>query len=154
MKTADRVQRQRMLVEEIGRSFDKQGFSPIAGRILGLLMVMDQEQFTFDEIVDALQISKSSASVALRNLELRGNVEYVTLPGDRKRYFRIKTLDPFDLIKDLTQRMVDYRDLQEKILELKADKASRNARFFMELRRMIDFIVNNLEELKEQYRRQ
>ena len=101
MNTEERIRKQKELVEEIGRHFDREGFQPITGRILALLMVMDKEQFTFDEIIEELQISKSSASNALKNLEIRGNIEYTTLPGDRKRYFHIKRQNSFQIIKTL-----------------------------------------------------
>ena len=90
MNSEERIRKQKELVEKIGRYFEKEGFQPIAGRIYGLLMVMDKEQFTFDEITEELQISKSSASIALRNLEIRDDIEYVTLTGDRKRYFQLQ----------------------------------------------------------------
>ena len=70
MNSEERLKKQKELVEEIGRHFDKEGLQPIAGRIVGLLMVMDKEQFTFEEITEELQISKSSASTALKNLEI------------------------------------------------------------------------------------
>lgn len=151
MKTEERVAKQRLLIEEIGRNFDKEGFQPIAGRILALLMVMDKEQFTFEEIVAELGISKSSASVALKNLELRGNVEYITVPGDRKRYFRMRTLEPFALIDDFTNKMKGFKYMQNQILKLKADPNSRNACFFKEISKMIDFVLGHMDELKDRY---
>ena len=151
MKTEERIEKQRLLIEEIGKNFDKEGFQPIAGRILGLLMVMDKEQYTFEEIVAELEISKSSASVALKNLELRGNVEYITIPGDRKRYFRMRTLEPFALIDDFTKKMAGFKHMQSQILELKADPNSRNSIFFRDLSRMIDFVLSHMDELKDRY---
>lgn len=152
MKTEERIQNQRLLVEELGLYFDKQGFQPIAGRILGLLMVMDKERYTFDEITEELDISKSSASVALKNLELRGNIEYITLPGDRKRYFRIKTMDPFALIEDFSAKLFQFQQMHEKVLALKADPQSRNSVFIAELNRMIEFFLSHIGELKDLYK--
>jgi len=98
MTKGERLKKQKELIEEIGIYFDKEGFQPIAGRILALLMVMDKERFTFDEIVEELQISKSAASITLRNLEIRGNIEYITLPGERKRYFQLNRKNIFTII--------------------------------------------------------
>ena len=154
MKTEERIEKQRLLIEEIGKNFDKEGFQPIAGRILALLMVMDKEQYTFEEIVAELGISKSSASVALKNLEMRGNVDYITIPGDRKRYFRMKTLEPFALIDDFTKKMTGFKIMQSHILELKADPNSRNSIFFKDLSKMIDFVLGHMDELKTRYQQQ
>ena len=151
MKTEQRIERQRQLVEELGTHFDKQGFQPTAGRILGLLMIMDKEEFSFEEIVEELEISKSSASVALKNLELREAIEYVTYPGDRKRYFRIKTLEPFALIDDFASKMNYFRIMQTKILELKANPNSRNSLFYKELIKMLNFFLENIDEMKKEF---
>ena len=151
MDTEERVKRQKELIEELGRYFDKQGLQPIAGRIMGLFMVMDKEQFTFEEVVEELQISKSSASNALRNLEIRDAIEYITLPGDRKRYFQIRRQDKFSLIEDFTQQMKYLNEMNKKVLELKVDKNSRNALFIRDIQEMLDFFLKNIEELKEKF---
>ena len=101
MEESERIKKQRELIERIGRNNERDGFQPVTARILGLLMVMDKEEYTFDEIVDEMQISKSSASNALRNLELRGVIEYVTYPGDRKRYFRFVSGDINEIIAEI-----------------------------------------------------
>ncbi len=152
MNTEERITKQKELVEEIGRYFDKEGFQPIAGRIIGLLMVMDKEQFTFDEITEELSISKSSASNALRNLEIRGDIEYVTIPGDRKRYFQLKRQDVFSMIDDFNTKMMMIKELMLRIIDLKADKNSANAKFFNEFNKMIDYVMQNNAFLKENYK--
>ncbi len=59
---SERIQKQE-LIERIRRNNERDSFQPMLARILGLLMVMDKEEYTFDEIVDEMQISKSSANV-------------------------------------------------------------------------------------------
>ena len=151
METEERIKKQKELVEEIGRYFDKEGLQPIAGRILGLLMVMDKEQFTFDEITEELQISKSSASNTLRNLEIRGDIEYVTLPGDRKRYFQLKRKETFSVIEDYEKKMLKSKELFNYIIDLKADKDSNNAIFFKDLIKMVDILIDSFEQAKSKF---
>ncbi|PKP09023.1 MAG: hypothetical protein CVU09_13235 [Bacteroidetes bacterium HGW-Bacteroidetes-4] len=150
MNTEERIKKQRELIEKIGLYFDKEGFQPIAGRILGLLMVMDKEQFTFDEIVEELQISKSSASNALKNLEIREDIEYITLPGDRKRYFQVRKQDKFTLIKGFEKKMRQSMDMFDCILSLKADKNSSNAVFLKEMKDTMEFVLTQLNKLIEE----
>ncbi|SMO41154.1 MarR family protein [Saccharicrinis carchari] len=145
MDNEDRIKKQKELVEELGRYFDKEGMQPIAGRIHALLMVMDKEKFTFEEIVEELRISKSSASVALRNLEIRGNIEYVTLPGDRKRYFQIKKHNTSTLIDEFVKKTKLFKELVENVVELKEDKQSMNAQFMMDMIKMIDCFIDRME---------
>jgi DNA-binding transcriptional regulator GbsR (MarR family) len=151
MTTEKRIKKQRELVEEMGRYFDKEGFQPIAGRILALLMVMDKEQYTFDEITEELQISKSSASNALRNLEIRESIEYITLPGDRKRYFRLKTHNKYSLIEDFEKKMIEAIKLFNHIIELKADPNSKNTSFLKDVNEMIELVLKNIDKYKNSF---
>jgi len=123
---------------------------PVVGRIMGLLMVMDKEHFTFEEIVEELNISKSSASVGLKLLQMNNMVEYITLPGDRKRYFRIRCYEPDGLINDIRQRLVDKRTLFTKIVDLKTDVNSKNALFFKNMIEIIDHFINAYDRYRSQ----
>ena len=151
MNTEERIRKQKLMVEEIGRFLEKQGYQPIAGRILGLLMVMDKERFTFDEITEELNISKSSASIVLRNLELRRSIEYFTIPGDRKRYYRIRRQNSFQLIDDLERNMQFLKTMFENIIELKADSESENSRFFKQVIKMLEFYLEAVNDLREKF---
>lgn len=151
MTTEERIRRQKEMVEMAGRFYDKKGLQPIAGRIVGLLTVMDKEQYTFDEIVEDLQISKSSASNALRLLEISGAIEYITVPGDRKRYFQLKKRDKFALIDEHRVNLTDALGFLERTLELKADKQSENALLIRDMIDMLNFFLNKFEELKKEY---
>ena len=152
MTSEERIKKQKELVEEIGIYFDKEGFQPIAGRVLGLLMVMDKEQYTFDEIVEELQISKSSASNTLRNLEIRDNIEYITVPGDRKRYFQLKKQSTFSVIEEFERKIKLSTELFDEILELKADKNSKNALFFKDLLEVMNMLLHSFESVKAKYK--
>lgn len=148
MTTEERVIKQREVVEQFGRHFDKEGFQPIAGRILGLLLVMDKELYTFDEIIDELQISKSSASNAFRNLEIRGDIEYITLPGDRKRYFRFRKQNAGAIIEVMEKKLNNLRELTGTILELKADQQSENAIYLQDMQRSLCVFLESIAESK------
>lgn len=151
MTSEERIKHQKELVETAGRFYDKKGLQPIAGRILGLLTVMDKEQFTFDEIVEELQISKSSASNALKLLEMSDGVEYITLPGDRKRYFQLKKRDKYALIDEHRATLTSTRAYLQSVLDLKANKQSGNAVFIENMIDMLDFYLDKFEELKKEY---
>ncbi len=148
MTTEERIEQQRRLVEKFGRHFDKEGFQPIAGRILGMLLVMDKEQYTFDEIIEELQISKSSASIALRNLEIRGDIEYITLPGDRKRYFRFRKQNTGNIIEDAEKKLKNLQHLTDLMLELKADPQSENSKYLREMQRSVCVFLESIAESK------
>lgn len=83
------------LIERIGVFHEQRGMQPLMGRILGLLLVLDEAEATFDEIVDYLNVSKSAVSNALNILQLQNHIAYKTKPGERKRYFYL-TLDRWE----------------------------------------------------------
>ncbi|MFO7863243.1 MAG: hypothetical protein R6U85_04525 [Salinivirgaceae bacterium] len=151
MTTEERIKKQRELIESMGRIFEREGMQPVVGRIMALLMVMDKEMFTFDEIVEELQISKSSASVGLKILQASNSIEYTTIPGDRKRYFRIKSQDPLSLMEDIKRKIEEKRGILIQALELKADPQSRNSEFFKNLIYIMDHFLEEYEKHKERY---
>jgi DNA-binding transcriptional regulator GbsR (MarR family) len=152
MEESERIQKQKELIESIGRDNEKDGFQPVAARIMGLLMVMDKEEYTFDEIIEEMQISKSTVSNALRNLELRGVLEYVTYPGDRKRYFRFVSADISNMIDEVEKKMQQKLDIMNQIIELKKNPNSRNAKFIKNIMEGIQFFVERIDKLKEEYK--
>ena len=145
MKESERIEMQKELIESIGRYLEKQGYQPVAGRVLGLLMVMDKEEYTFDEIILAMKISKSSASAALKNLELRGAIEYITYTGDRKRYFRISFSDINIVIEGIEKKIKAYADIMDRVISLKKNPNSKNSILLKNISGGTKFFLSQLE---------
>lgn len=139
------------MVETIGRLYEKKGFGLITGKIIGLLTVMDKEKFTFDEIVEELHISKSTASSSLRILDALNMIEYIKISGDRKRYFQLKLQDKFAIIEEHSTMLRTSRDIFQSILELKADKNSGTAVFMRDVMNLISVFLDKFDELKAEY---
>jgi DNA-binding transcriptional regulator GbsR (MarR family) len=150
---SERKKKQKELIEHIGRQNEKEGFQPVTARILGLLMVMDKEEYTFDEIVEEMKISKSTVSNSLRNLELRGLIEYTTYPGDRKRYFRIISGDINLMVIEIEKKMEQKLDTILKIIELKKDKDSRNAVFLKDVAKGMKYFIHQFKTFSRDYRK-
>lgn len=151
MITEERIRKQKELVQAMGGFYEKNGMKPVTARILSLLIIMDKEQYTFDEIVEELKISKSAVSNSLHILEIRGFIEYITKPGDRKRYFQFKKLDKFNIIDEHRDRLKIIADFLKEVLKLKANPNSENSRHIKDLIDMLDFFLNKFEELKKEY---
>ena len=80
---------QRQFVEEVARACEQLfGFSRMAGRIWGVLLISDREQLSFEELMECVGASRGSVSTLARLLEGIGLIERVTLRGDRKHYYR------------------------------------------------------------------
>ena len=154
MTSEERIKKQKELVETVGHTYAKKGMQLNTGRILGLLTVMDKEQYTFDEIVEELQISKASASNSLRMLEMKNVIQYNTVPGDRKRYFRLRKQERFALIDEHVVNMKETRDFLKTVLDLKANKDSDNAVLLGDFIEMLNFYLDKFIELKKEYQKQ
>ena len=112
-----------------------------------------REQFSFDEIIEELQISKSSASNALKNLEIRGVIEYITLTGDRKRYFQIKKQDAIVIIEEHENKMIKIKNLFEQIIDLKSDKESKNSKFLTDITTMMEYTLETIDKTKQKFKK-
>ena len=150
MENPDRIEKQKELIEAIGQHMERQGYTPVAGRILGLLIVMDKEEYTFDEIVEEMQISKSSASNALKILELRNAIEYVTYPGNRKRYFRISFSDINFIVQETERKFTIYSEFMDRVVSLKKNPDSKNAILCKKISEGARYFLSRIQEYKNQ----
>jgi DNA-binding transcriptional regulator GbsR (MarR family) len=81
-------------IEAIGGYFTQYGLPRVAGRLLGLVMVVDRP-LTLDDMAAALGVSRASISTNIRLIESVGFVERTTVPKDRRDYYQCSS-DPWD----------------------------------------------------------
>ena len=93
-------------IEMMGRHFEEEGVPRIAGRLFGLLMLVERDS-TLDELAETLKVSKGSVSSNARLLEDWGVAERVTRPGDRRDYYRIAP----DMSERLVSRQIERMQL-------------------------------------------
>lgn len=149
MKKAERIRKQKELIEQYGILLEEMGYQPVTARVAGLLSVMDKELFTFEEIVEELSISKSTASVAIKNLLVRDAIEYTTLPGDRKRYFRAKLANMDRGSKDFIVWLKKFQKLIQETVDLKEDKESRISIYYKNVDKKLNAYIPKIEELSK-----
>jgi DNA-binding transcriptional regulator GbsR (MarR family) len=149
------------MVERIGIVCDKDGMPPLAGRMVGFFMLAEPPHKTFDELAEFLQASKSAISTTLRFLEGQGMVEYITFPGDRKRYFRLSVdswdkvvMGKMDFLKMMHARVSEAlqarsNDYPEFNMGLKAMMCLYEI-FLEGLPKMIDLWQKRVQELKDE----
>lgn len=68
---------------------ESMGLTPVAARIYIYLMLSEEHQATFEQMVDYFGVSKSAVSNALKMLESVKMVDAKTIGGQRKRYFSV-----------------------------------------------------------------
>lgn len=77
------------LMDKFGIYFDEIGLSKTYGRCFGLFMTA-KEPISMGQLVENLQISKSTASTKLRRLLATGVIEKVLLADKRADFYQIK----------------------------------------------------------------
>lgn len=93
-------------IDFMGRALEAQGLSPIAGRMLGLL-IFDGEARSFSELATELGVSRGSISANAKMLVAKGSIVKENREGDRQDYFRIAD-ESFDvMLESLRQRMLE-----------------------------------------------
>ncbi|MCC5934707.1 MAG: hypothetical protein LAT75_14690 [Candidatus Cyclonatronum sp.] len=106
-------------IEESGLLMETFGLTRMAGRVFGYLMVCDQDAVSFDDIRDTLSASKGSISATMKMLVNTHFIEAVSLPGDRKTYYRISRNRPGDLIRSRFRLFDLFGGLLDKAAQLK-----------------------------------
>ena len=143
-------QKQIELVEKIGIYFE-QGMQPAAARILSLLIVADQEAFSFDRIRESLNLSKSATSNGINFLLSIEKIEYFTKSGERKRYFKWSPSNTIGHFKDGIEKVLGLSALFEETLKLKKDKNSFNTKMLEELTDLMNFFHLELPVVYEKW---
>jgi DNA-binding transcriptional regulator GbsR (MarR family) len=75
--------------EEAGLFYERLGLSRTAGRVVGHLLVSDDDGAAAPELCEQLSVAKSSMSVALRQLDQAGMVERFRRRGERRDRYRL-----------------------------------------------------------------
>lgn len=115
----------RSKIEEHGNYYEKQGFSPVASRIMIYLFLHPEGEATFDEIVQYFSVSKSAVSNALKVLSAMEIITEKTKSGARKRYFKAsleRFFVPASVIKSYKENRLIFEDIYK--LRKKKDQMS------------------------------
>ena len=142
--------KQKELIERIGIFLEHQGLPPAMARISGLLLVSDRLELTFEEIYTTLNISKSAASNSISLLLNTHRIEYITKPGDRKRYFKVR-IDQWE--KMLMERFQGFSDYIALIQEIHDQRTKTTKVFNANLKEAISFITFMSEEFPSIYKK-
>lgn len=108
-------------VEEVGLIFEGVGLPRMSGRIFGWLLISNPPQQSHGELAEILKASKGSISTMTRLLIQISLIERISLPGDRRDYFQIKSHAWSQMTKQRIAQITAFRQLAEKGLDLLGD---------------------------------
>jgi len=140
---------QKQLIERLGVMTEHDGLQPAPSRVGALLLISPITELTFDQIRETLQLSKSATSNAINLLLTHGKIEYITKPGDRKRYFRSKISSWKKEMKSKFSAMDRVADIFEEILK---HRPGNTTEFNKNMEDIIDFIRYMHAQLPELYK--
>jgi hypothetical protein len=80
----------RTFVEDFASSWESANNARMDGRVLGLLIIVDEPYLSSAQIAQLLQASTGAVSMATRALVTVGFLKRHSLPGDRAHYFRVE----------------------------------------------------------------
>ncbi|WP_339887123.1 MarR family transcriptional regulator [uncultured Flavobacterium sp.] len=135
------TEKQKELIESFGVLQEQMGLTPAAARVNSLLTIADENEITFDEIRETLNLSKSATSNALNVLLTMENIGYKTKSGDRKRYFFSK-LDQWKgkFKKDIIG-LNGYNELLKEILKNRTPKTKEYNDKLNELTEFMEYFI-------------
>lgn len=138
-------------VEEVGLLFESAGLPRMSGRIFGWLLISTPPQQSHGELAEVLQASKGSISTMTRLLIQIGLIERISLPGERRDYFQIKSHAWSQMTKQRMAQITAFRQLAEKGLKLLQETPPRLKQRLEEMRDIHAFLERELPLLDERW---
>lgn len=134
-------QAHRQFIENVGDMIDEHGFPHMAGRVVGALLVCVPSQLTLDELATELQASKGSISMATQLLLRLSVIEKVSIPGERRRFYRIRPDIWSTLFAQREEHLDRNRQVAEQGIRLLEGKAIDAKRRLLEMLVFLDFVA-------------
>ncbi|WP_243900887.1 GbsR/MarR family transcriptional regulator [Glycomyces niveus] len=112
-------------VERVAMFLANDGVPPIAGRVLGWLMVCEPAEQSAGQISEAIGASRASLTTNIRVLMTVGFVERRTRPGERTGYYRLKDGAWEAVVRRQIASLVSFREVATDGLALLGTESTR-----------------------------
>lgn len=122
-------------VEKMGTAAQDDGLPRIAGRIWGVLSILEDPQ-TADSLSKLLEVSRGSISINTRLLEGFEVIERRSVPGERKEFFAIRPNPYAALVRGIARRSLEKADMAHQ-----AGKSVKSPVVRQRLNEMADFHI-------------
>lgn len=158
MKSIDELQK--YVNEQMALTFEQGGFSPLVGRIFGLLL-FSSEPVSLQEMAERLQVTKAAVSIQVRTLEQQGLCFKLARNNDRRDYYQIRDDFGMTVVQESTQQLRSFMQfLQKVVLEFSnlqeesahsADSYRIAQRRFTEIKALYELLFEKLEGFEEEW---
>ncbi len=147
MENIKLTQDQKQLIERLGVHYERAGLQPAPSRVIALLLVSDKTELTFDQICETLKISKSAASNAINLLLSAGTIDYITLSGDRKRYFRSRVTSWKEETRKSLNTMLGLNTLLQEVLDQRPKSSKEFNDSLQEVITFMEFLHREVDNI-------
>ncbi|CAM3423487.1 transcriptional regulator [Empedobacter stercoris] len=121
-------------------------FPPLTAKLQAYMVLESNEEgFTFEELLEVFNVSKSSLSNSINYLLSMKHIEYINKINSRKRYFRLNfnyLIEKLDFLYDMISQDIVFTDRikEHKMLNNSLSKNIEN--------RVIDIYLDHLNQTK------
>jgi DNA-binding transcriptional regulator GbsR (MarR family) len=143
---------ERQLVEQISLVFESSGLSPVAGRIIGRLLLCEPREQSSAELSDYVGASKGSISTQTQMLVAMGLVVRSRKPGSRATWYAIRPHVWTDLLQLEIVRTQQLHALAEQAIALKQSQGAGIDDRLREFRGFTEFFLERLPALIDEWR--
>ena len=141
----------RRFVETSANVIEGHGLPPMAGRVIGALMVCTPPYLSHDEMAARLGASKGSISMTTQLLVQLGLVERMSLPGKRPHYYRLREALWSDLLTTGREQVQKHLEMVEEGLALLEGEPVEAKMRLIELQIFADFLLEMLPEMADRW---
>jgi len=139
-------------IEESADVLDEDGLPHMAGRVVGALLVCIPPYRSLDELAEDLRASRGAISMATRLLLRSGLIERISLPGERRHFYQVRSSVLEDVMSERMEHILRHRRLFETGMELLADEPPEVKSRLIEWQAYLDFIEEELPGLRERWK--
>jgi DNA-binding transcriptional regulator GbsR (MarR family) len=137
--------------DHLGRHYARRyAFPPMAGRVLGYLLVCDPPDQTIAELSDALLASRSAVTGALDALERIGTIRRSRAAGQRADRVRVDFSSAQSHGFDVSEYQ-ELADLAREGLEVLKDAPPERRATLMEMEAFADWLVERTRVMQEEW---
>ena len=122
------------------------GLPPLNAKIYVYMMIdLKTEGYTFDELLEKFNVSKSSLSNSLQMLVQNKYVEYITPIDSRKRYYRINPKFMGIRFGNILDKLVREKELMQRMIQCNKEVKAPNEQVIKGIHQYIGILDKHIK---------
>jgi DNA-binding MarR family transcriptional regulator len=143
---------ERAFANEVARFYARRyGVPPMAGRLLGWLVVCEPPDQTPARLSEALGVSRSGIGAAIALLERWSYIQRVRVPGERAERIRLQP-DVWSRALENPSEYIEQAALARRGLQLLADAPIERRARLLEVAALAEFLAHRMPDLGAEWK--